>query len=142
AGFQIGENTNLVDNTYVANAAHAVLLAADHLSPTHPKHARTAGRPFFISDGQPRPFCDFLRTLWVGTGGALPQKPLVVPMGPVMLFAGIKDMIGNLRGENREAWKKAKYPCATRSYDIGLAREVLGYTPIVSHAEGLRRTAE
>ncbi|KAJ7457556.1 hypothetical protein B0H11DRAFT_2319925 [Mycena galericulata] len=139
---QIGENTNRVDHTYVANAAHAAVFAADRLAPAHPKHAATAGRAFFISDGDPRPFWDLLRALWTNVGGTLPKNGLVVGKSTAMLIAGVKDMVGNLQGENREMWKKTQFLCASRSYDISLAREVLGYEPIVSHDEGIRRTAE
>ncbi|KAJ7757394.1 hypothetical protein DFH07DRAFT_940490 [Mycena maculata] len=141
-GVQIGENTNLVDRTYVTNAAHATLLAADRLAPTHPHHARTAGAAFFISDAAPRPIWDFVRGLWAGAGGAQPKNSVIVRRGTAMFIAGIKDMVGNLQGEDRETWKKVQLLCATRSYDISLAREVLGYAPIVSHDEGIRRTAE
>ncbi|KAJ7120050.1 hypothetical protein C8R44DRAFT_877525 [Mycena epipterygia] len=142
AAIQIGENKNLVDKTYVENCAHAVILAADRLSPAHPQHHATAGNAFFISDGEPRPFWDFLRNLWVATGGTLPANPAVLQKGTVMFIAGVKDMVGNLQGEKRELWKKMQFLCASRSYDISLARQVLGYAPIVSHDEGIRRTAE
>ncbi|KAJ6520707.1 hypothetical protein DFH09DRAFT_1193912, partial [Mycena vulgaris] len=142
AGIQIGENTNLIDKTYVDNAAHAAILAADRLAPSHPQHAATAGKAFFISDGEPRPFWNFTRSLWAAVGGTPIQKPTEVGQGTTLFFAGMQDLLGNLKGEKRETWKKTKFLCATRSYDISLAREVLGYAPIVSHDEGIRRTAQ
>ncbi|KAJ7509002.1 hypothetical protein B0H11DRAFT_1791854 [Mycena galericulata] len=142
ASVQIGENTNRIDKTYIANAAHAAVLAADRLAPAHPQHAATAGRAFFISDGDPRPFWDFMRALWTNVGGTVPKNGPVVGKSTAMFFAGVKDMVGNLQGENRGMWKKMQFLCANRSYDISLAREVLGYEPIVSHDEGIRRTAE
>lgn len=142
AAVQVGENTNLVDKTYVVNTAHAVLLAADRLAPTHPQHAATAGRAFFVSDGDPRPFWDFMRSLWAGVGGTPAAKPMKVGKGTALFIAGVKDMVGNLQGEKREAWKKMQFLCSSRSYDISLAREVLGYAPLVSHDEGIRRTVE
>ncbi|KAJ7469575.1 hypothetical protein FB451DRAFT_1176815 [Mycena latifolia] len=142
AALQIGENTNRVDRTYVANIAHAALLAADRLVPAHPQHAATAGRAFFISDGDPRPFWDYTRALWVAAGGAPPAQPMVASRGVVMFIAAVKDMAANFKDEKSEAWKQAQFMCASRSYDISLAREVLGYAPIVGHDEGIRRTAE
>jgi len=139
---QIGENTNLVDRTYIANAAHAAILAADRLAPAHPQHARTAGTAFFISDGDPRPFWNFMRDLWRAAGGVVPKDGPHVGKGTALFFAGVSDIVGNLKGENREAWKKTQFIYCSRSYDITLAREVLGYAPIVSHDEGIRRTAE
>ncbi|KAJ6568021.1 hypothetical protein DFH09DRAFT_1080927 [Mycena vulgaris] len=142
AGIQIGENTNLVDKTYVANAARAAILAADRLAPSHPQHAATAGKAFFIFDGEPRPFWNFTRCLWAVVGGTPIQKPTELGQGTVLFFAGMNDLLGDLKGEKRETWKKTKFLCVTRSYDISLAREVLGYAPIVSHDEGIRRTAQ
>ncbi|KAJ7759588.1 3-beta hydroxysteroid dehydrogenase/isomerase family-domain-containing protein [Mycena metata] len=140
-GIQIGENTNFADRTFVANAAHAAILTADRLSPTHPQHSATAGKAFFITDGAPRPFWDFSRSLWAATGGP-GAAPTIIGKGTMLFVAAAKDMVGNLRGEKADFWKKARVMCATRTYDISLAREVLGYAPIVSHDEGIRRTAE
>ncbi|KAJ7923085.1 3-beta hydroxysteroid dehydrogenase/isomerase family-domain-containing protein [Mycena leptocephala] len=140
--YQIGNNTNLVDMTYVANLAHAAILAADRLLPSHPKHAATAGKAFFITDASPRPFWDFQRNLLKAAGG-VPPAPVVADLGAVFLVAGVKDMLGRLwGGEKMDAWKQAAFMCTTRTFDISLAREVLGYEPIVSHDEGIRRIAE
>ncbi len=46
---QVGDGRNLVDITYIDNAAEAHVLAADALSP----RARCAGRAYFISQGEP-----------------------------------------------------------------------------------------
>ncbi|KAJ7022390.1 hypothetical protein C8F04DRAFT_1194502 [Mycena alexandri] len=140
-GLQIGENPNLIDRTFVANAAHAAILAADRLTPTHPQHSATAGKAFFITDGAPRPFWDFPRSLWAAAGGP-GAVPTIIGKGTMMFIAAAKDMVGNLRGKKADTWKTARLMCATRTYDISLAREVLGYVPIVSHDEGIRRTAE
>ncbi|KAJ6464824.1 hypothetical protein C8R45DRAFT_1023305 [Mycena sanguinolenta] len=141
AGFQIGDNSNLVDRTYVANVAHAAILAADRLAPTHRQHAVTAGRAFFITNGKPRPVWDFTREVWVATGGTLPA-PQVAEKGALKFAAGVKDVVGALTGGKTDARAKVDFMCANRTYDISLAREVLGYAPIVSYDEGIRRVAE
>lgn len=46
---QVGDGTNLVDITYIDNAADAHLKAADRLSPD----AACAGKPYFVSQGEP-----------------------------------------------------------------------------------------
>ncbi|KAJ6562090.1 hypothetical protein B0H19DRAFT_1375305 [Mycena capillaripes] len=134
------ENTP-VDRTYVANAAHAAILASDRLNPAHPQHAATAGNAFFITDGEPRPFCDFLPSLWVATGGVRPQA-LELSKGALLAVAGVKDVLGMWRGEKARMWKTIKMVHTNRTYDIGLAREVLGYAPILSHDEGIQQVAE
>ncbi|KAJ7677731.1 3-beta hydroxysteroid dehydrogenase/isomerase family-domain-containing protein [Mycena polygramma] len=141
AAIQFGDNNNLVDRTYVANAAHAAILAADRLNPAHPQHQATAGNAFFITNGDPRPFWDFLRDLWTATGGAVPT-PIVGGKGAMLFVAGVKDVVGRLWGGKTNEWNKTKFLCVNRTYDISLAREVLGYSPVVSHDEGIRRVAE
>jgi sterol-4alpha-carboxylate 3-dehydrogenase (decarboxylating) len=142
AGFRVGDDAAAVtDHTYVANAAHAALLAADRLAPAHPQHPATAGAAFFITDGAPRPLWDFMRDLWVAAGGAQPP-PLVAGKGVLMFASGVKDVVGLVSGGKTDACKQMQFVFADRSYDIGLAREVLGYKPIVSHEEGIRRVAE
>ncbi|KAJ6481455.1 hypothetical protein C8R47DRAFT_1322142 [Mycena vitilis] len=141
AAIQFGDDNNLVDRTYVANAAHAAILAADRLSPAHPQHQATAGNAFFITNGEPRPLWDYLRDLWTATGGEAPP-PIVAGKGAMLFVAGVKDVVGRLRGGKTNEWNKTKFLCANRTYDISLAKEVLGYSPIVSHDEGIRRVAE
>ena len=53
---RIGKASNLVDFTYVENAAQAHLSAAARLSPG----SGVAGRAFFISQGEPVPLWDFI----------------------------------------------------------------------------------
>ncbi|KAJ6480016.1 3-beta hydroxysteroid dehydrogenase/isomerase [Mycena vitilis] len=117
AGFQVGDNSNLVDRTYVSNAAHAAILAADRLNPAHPQHHATAGNAFFIAHGDPRPFWDFLRSVWVATGAVLPA-PTVLSKEAMFFFASLQDVVGRLRGGKEEARKNASFLCANRTYDI------------------------
>ncbi|KAJ7117086.1 hypothetical protein C8R44DRAFT_203710 [Mycena epipterygia] len=140
----IDGNTALADHTFVDNAAHAALLAADRLiSTSHPQHDATAGRAFFISDDAPRPYWDLRRDLWAAASHRPPPKPLSLSSGYLLLRYGIKDLLDKLRGRPRRHLVRAlHFVCTTRTYDISRARDVLGYTPIVSHDEGIRRTAE
>ncbi|KAJ6611105.1 hypothetical protein B0H10DRAFT_1919025 [Mycena sp. CBHHK59/15] len=141
---QIGDNTNLVDHTYVLNAAHALVLAADRLAPAHPKHASVAGRAFFVSDGVPQPIYDFTRTLWSHVMHAPPPRNdgAAVSRQFALFTAGVADFFNGLRGKPQEMKKNISYLSATRWCDISLARDALDYVPLVSHDEGIRRTAE
>ena len=53
---QVGDGENLVDVTYIDNAAEAHLLAADRLE----QGAACAGRAYFISQGEPVRLWPFL----------------------------------------------------------------------------------
>ncbi|KAL8738239.1 MAG: hypothetical protein Q9190_008030, partial [Brigantiaea leucoxantha] len=74
--FQLGDNSNLFDFTYVGNVAHAHVLAAKKLleaassSPdsASPKQKRIDGEPFFITNDEPYPFWTFTHTLWRQAG--------------------------------------------------------------------------
>lgn len=57
----MGDNTNLVDYSYVGNVADAHLLAADCLAGSSSLSNTVAGQVFFITDGKPRPYWDFPR---------------------------------------------------------------------------------
>ncbi|KAF8150487.1 hypothetical protein K438DRAFT_1988445 [Mycena galopus ATCC 62051] len=142
----IGDNTNLCDTTFVDNAAHAAILAADRLAPAHPQHAATVGRAFLVSDDDPRPTWDLRRDLWAAASGTTPPAPVRVPPGYFAVKKpGLLARLFRRTGPRTEKQKTARAIqcfCATRTYNISLARDVLGYTPIVSHDEGIRRTAE
>lgn len=140
---QMGEEKYLVDKTFITNAAHAALLAADRLDPIHPQHAATTGRAFFITDADPRPFWDLFRGLWAAVSPHAVAAPTwKMGTAALLVFGGAKHAVDLLRGKPAETWQKVTFMCASRSYDISLAREVLGYAPLVSHDEGIRLTAE
>ncbi|KAK7057683.1 3Beta-HSD domain-containing protein [Favolaschia claudopus] len=137
-----GDNTKLSDMAYTDNAAHAGILAADRLAVSHPRHSATIGRAFIVSDGDPRPTWDLPRDLWAAASHTTPPTPVRVPVKSFYSQPGaLAKLLGRkeIRGEKNRAWF---WYCATRTYDISLARDVLGYEPIVSHDEGIRRTAE
>lgn len=62
--YQMGDNTNLVDYSYVGNVADAHLLAADCLVGPVSSSNTVAGQVFFITDGKPRPYWDFPRLVF------------------------------------------------------------------------------
>lgn len=134
----VGRGTNLVDTTYVDNAALAHLKAAERLEPGSP----IAGRAYFISQGDPRP----LRTVMDGLLGAggLP------PVGKSIPFAAAYALGWFLEKLHSSAGVLAAPPLtrhiavmAARDhyFDISAAKRDLDYTPIVDIEEGLRRLA-
>ena len=68
--FQVGDNNNLFDFTYVENVAHGHLLAVQALLQTHTlataplDYEKVDGEAFFITNGQPVYFWDFARAVW------------------------------------------------------------------------------
>ena len=71
---RVGDGTNKVDTTYIDNAARAHLLAADALE-TNPQ---AAGRPFFISQGEPMALSEIINGI-LAAAGLPPPHPLRAP---------------------------------------------------------------
>ncbi|KAF5352062.1 hypothetical protein D9758_009398 [Tetrapyrgos nigripes] len=91
---QFGSNENLVDRTYVANVALALVLAADKL-----ENNEVAGQVFFIANNEPCLFWDFMRNLWDGFDQAFPNeahpgnKITVIPRFIALLLAHVTGLV-------------------------------------------------
>lgn len=144
---QIGENTNLFDFTYVENVAHAHLLAAlglrtTTLAKTAPlDHERVDGEAFFITNGSPIYFWDFTRTIWKYAGSTDGLDKVWTLSREVGMFLGLMSEIvyGIIRKPPTFNRQRISYACMTRYYDISKAKRLLGYEPIVSLEEGIKR---
>lgn len=135
---RVGDGTNIVDTTYVDDAARAHLLAADALE----DNPRAAGRAFFISQGEPTPLWELIDRILAAAG--CPPVTRAVPTrvawaaGAVLeaIYAGLR-----LSGEPRMTRFVAQELATSHWFDISAARRELRYTPTISIAEGLRRLA-
>ncbi|KAL8768714.1 MAG: hypothetical protein Q9209_005132 [Squamulea sp. 1 TL-2023] len=155
--FQLGENNNLFDFTYVGNAAHAHILAAIALLTTSQKfgtnmlpldHERADGQAFLITNGQPVYFWDFARAVWAAAGDPVslsyPHSIWTInePLG--LAIAGMMEWVfwAATMGKKSPSMTKGvvKYSCMTRYFDISKARSVLGYEPQWGLDEGVERT--
>jgi sterol-4alpha-carboxylate 3-dehydrogenase (decarboxylating) len=79
--FQVGDNSNLWDFTYVDNVAYAHILAAENLLATEKdlEFGSAAGETFIITNGEPVYFWDFARGVWAGFGHVNPKR-IYIPM--------------------------------------------------------------
>ena len=144
---QVGDNNNMFDFTYVENVAHAHLLAARALRVTAAAatlpldHERVDGESFFITNDSPIYFWDFTRLIWkyAGNTDGL-DKVWVLPRG-VGLFLGLASEIAYAIMRKAPTFNRQRitYSCMTRYYNISKAKQRLGYEPIVSLEEGIRR---
>ncbi|KAF2656258.1 C-3 sterol dehydrogenase/C-4 decarboxylase-like protein [Lophiostoma macrostomum CBS 122681] len=145
--YQLGPNTLVHDWMYVDNCALAHVLAAKAL--LSPKAECADGEAFFISDGGPKKFWDFVRAIWTQAGDAnwAPDGPHTVKQIP---FWFIISAVGFLEwaywiltlGIARPYWSTSTYHYMSHGcwFDISKARRVLGYEPLVDTDEGIRRT--
>ncbi len=133
----VGSGDNLVDSTFVDNAARAHLDAEKRLKPGSP----VAGRAYFISQGDPRPVRYLINALLDAAG--LPPVNRSIPLPVAYVAAWFLE-------SGYRMFRVANEPPVTRLtvlemgrdhyFDISAARRDLGYHPAVSIEEGLERT--
>ncbi|ORY86901.1 sterol-4-alpha-carboxylate 3-dehydrogenase [Protomyces lactucae-debilis] len=153
--FQLGNNDNLFDYTYIGNAAHAHVLAAQKLlqKSQDPQHVyRSAegiatngveGEAFFITNGTPIYFWDMPRAIFAYMGHKHTGSYIVLPKA-LATYMGLASewVCWVLRKEPTFTRFRVQFACAQRYYDISKARERLGYEAPVSLQEGLARSLE
>ncbi len=133
---QVGDGKNMVDITYIDNAAEAHLLAADALSPPAP----CAGRAYFISQGEPVPLWPWLNELLVAVG-APPVTRKISPAMASLLGATLEGVhtILKLRSEPLMTRFVANQLAKSHYFDISAAKRDLGYFPRISLQDGMER---
>jgi len=132
----VGDGSNLVDTVYIDNAVDAHLLAADCLAPGAP----CAGRPYFISNGQPWPMKKIINGILVAAG--LPPEERTVPLKAALVAGAVFENLYKLfptRGGPRMTRFVARNFATAHWFDISAARRDLGYEPRISIEEGLAR---
>ncbi len=136
---RIGDGTNLVDMVYVDNAAQAHLLAAERLDPG----SAVAGSAYFISQGEAVNCWQ-----WIDEILALVELPPVrrsISVAMAWRAGAVLELVYRvlkLSGEPRMTRFLAAQMGRSHYFDISRARRDLGYQPIVSKAEGMRRLGE
>jgi nucleoside-diphosphate-sugar epimerase len=130
---QIGDGCNLVDLTYVENVAHALVLALE---------ARAAvGKTYFITNDEHLPLWDIIRSVLQGLGLASRLRP--ISLNTALAAAALMEMQAALTGKEPLLTRYAVAILArTQTYDMSAARRDLGYTPLVSIAQGIEATLQ
>jgi nucleoside-diphosphate-sugar epimerase len=134
----VGSGDNLIDTTYIDNAAQAHLDAFEQLR----VGAVCAGRAYFISNGEPRRARDIINALLQAAGA-----PAVTSHVPFRLAYAIGATceaawtLLPLRGEPPLTRFLAEQLATTHWYDMTPAMRDFGYTPRVTIDEGLARLA-
>ena len=133
---QIGNGKNLVDTTYIDNAADAHILAADKLQ----ANPAISGNIYFISQGEPIPAWDMINAILEAVGmepvrGSV-SYPMAWSIGAVLEF-----IYRTLHIQKEPRLTRFLVTAAAKShwFDISAAKRDLGYEPRISTAEGLLR---
>lgn len=133
---QVGDGRNLVDITYVDNAAHAHLLAADNLEHS----GSAAGQAYFISDGLPVNLWDWINQLFERTG--MPPISKKVSYHAAFMAGAFLEGVYTCLGIEKEPIMTrflAEQLARSHWFSVEKARNDLGYAPLVSSEEGLER---
>jgi len=132
----VGSGENLIDTTYIDNAAQAHFDAFEALAPG----ATCAGRAYFISNGEPKPLREIVNGLLLAAGVAPVTR--TIPFGVAYAAGVVCEGLWHalpLRGEPPMTRFLAEQLSTTHWYDMGPAQRDFGYIPRVSIHEGLTR---
>lgn len=131
---RVGDGHNLVDVTYIDNAVEAFVLAAKNLHGP----ASGAGKPYFISQGEPVNLWNWLNKFF---------RRLDIPIVEQSTTFRKAYLMGMLMEKTFPMMRIKREPCMTRFLAVQLAKSHwfsienanrdLGYFPKVSTAEGI-----
>ena len=132
----VGNGDNLVDTTYIDNAAQAHLQALACLQPG----AACAGRAYFISNGEPWPLREVLNGLLRAADA--PEVRKTIPFRVAYALGAACEGAWSalpLSGEPPMTRFLAEQLSTAHWYSMAPATRDFGYVPKVSMAEGLER---
>ena len=131
---RLGSGKARFSHVYSENAAHAHILAAEHLFPG----SQVAGRAYFVGDHYPAGnLFDFMEPYLEAVGLPVPRRsiPYTVAYG----LACVAEVVAPHSNFNRFAVIQT---CVDHTYRHDRAEQDFGYRPIVSRDEAFRRTLE
>jgi nucleoside-diphosphate-sugar epimerase len=134
----VGDPHKLSDFTYVDNLVDGLLLAGAALGP----RASANGQAYFVTNGEPTPFWEFVGRLLDGLGY---PRPLVrVPYPIAFTTAAIREAVDAVRGipTSEESLTRftIRYLTTHHYFSHEKATRDLGYRPKVDLREGITRT--
>jgi nucleoside-diphosphate-sugar epimerase len=137
---RVGTGENLISMSYVENAAHAHLLAADRLAQVPQAGSPPAGQAYFINEPEPVNLWGWIDKL-LGLAG-LPPIRKTISSRAAYAIGGLLETVysaARLSGEPPMTRFVAQQLGGTHYYDTSKATRDFGYAPIVTVEEGLRR---
>lgn len=135
----VGNGKNMVDTIYIDNAAYAHILAAEAVE----KNNALSGRVYFISQGKPVLLWEMVNNI-LKAGGLPPVTRSVHPWVAELAGTFFEFLYGLLNIKTEPPMTKfvAKELGTSHWFNITAAKKDLGYNPVVSTEEGLKRLEE
>ena len=133
---RVGPGDNLISMSYVENAAHAHILAADRLTLGSP----VAGQAYFINEKEPVNLWQWIDELLALAGLPPVQKSISRPLAYVagaLFEAAFR--VASTASEPPMTRFLAQQLGGTHYYNVDKAARDFDYRPVVSVAEGLER---
>ncbi len=133
----LGEK-KLSDFTYVTNVVDAMLAADERLVPGSP----VAGQAYFITNGEPMSFWDFVAKVLPPLGFQPPS--LAIPRAIAYAAAAVREAFdtyvrgGTLNAEEGLSRFAIRYICSHHYFSHARATRELGYVPRVRMTEGIQ----
>lgn len=130
----IGGGRYLTSTTHIANLCHGVSLAIDRGRP---------GAVYFLSDGEPIEFREFVTQMLATQGIEPPQKE--IPRWLIALVVRVTELLSTLTGGAlRGPLSRQEYATLGQevTLDITKARTELGYVPPMTREQGLQELRE
>lgn len=137
----IGKRDKLSDFTYISNLTDAVVAAEEGLVAGSP----VCGQAYFITNGEPMAFFDFIEKLIVELG--YPRITGTVPYWLAYAVAALAEAFDTLKGgtlnsEDGLSRFSVRYMVTHHYFNIAKAQRDLGWQPKVSLDEGIRLTVQ
>ncbi len=132
----VGKQNNLVDSTYVDNAALAHLLAAEALG----TNTNCAGKAYFISNDEPIPMKELINRILAVAN--LPPVNKTIPTQLAYTIGMVMEFVYKIFKLKEEPFMTrfiAKQLSCAHWYDLTAAKNDLGYQAKVSIDEGMER---
>jgi nucleoside-diphosphate-sugar epimerase len=130
----IGGGHHMTSTTHVDNVIEGLVLAAEN---------GASGAAYFVTDGEPIEFREFITRLLATQGVQAPKRSL--PRGVARAVAGGGERLWSLLplpGQPPVTRLAYWLSALETTIDISRARNELGYDPVITIDEGLRRLAE
>lgn len=129
----VGSGAALIDTTYVDNAADALVAALDRVP-------QLAGRPFVVSNGEPRTVHELVARIVAAAG--IEWSPRRVPTTVAKSGGSVAERVWDRTGRTDDPPMTsflAEQLSTAHWFDQRTTREALGWQPAVSLADGFTR---